>query len=289
MKKAPKRNSAAAKPARRRPKKFTLHIVSDGTGNLAAHMITAILSQFPNVKIDCVFHVFQHSLEKINETTRKFRPGNDIVLHALVDPQLKLAMETACVERDIPHFDLTGSLVQFISDHIGVAPVNELSRLHQVNAGYFQRIEAFEFTAQHDDGLGLQSIEHAEIVIVGVSRVSKSPTSMFLASRGYKVANVSITPTTGFPAELDKVQDRVVAFTVQPKRLHEIRAVRLAASNLHDTSYDSLREVVREVSQANAEYAARGYPVIDITQMTVEQTAATVLETLKIPRKQFVT
>ncbi len=195
-----------------------MHIVSDGTGNLANHMINSIVGQFPEIQFKCVYHVFQDSMDKLNESLNSFSSRKTIVLHALIDPDAKHAVQDECTRRNIPHFDLTGSLVQFVSDHIGVAPANERSRLHQVNAGYFHRIEAMEFTAQHDDGLGISTIHHADIVLIGISRVSKSPTASFLAAQGYKTANASITPVSGFPKAIRKVKRKTADLTMQPKR-----------------------------------------------------------------------
>jgi regulator of PEP synthase PpsR (kinase-PPPase family) len=281
--KSAKTNRAPAKAKQRKKKTksvHTLHIVSDGTGFLAGHMITAILSQFPDVEFKSNYHVLQDSLKKLEVTVESFGSRKTLVLHALVDPEAKCFVQNECVKRKIPHYDLTGSLVQFVSDHIRVAPANEFARLHQVNTGYFQRVEALEFTSQHDDGLGIETIHEADIVLVGVSRVSKSPTAMFLAAQGFKTANVSITPVAGFPKELNKVKKRVVALTMQPKRLQEIRTARLANWNMESMSYDNLRDVIIEVQTVNVEFRKRRYPIVDITQMTIELTAATVLDLL---------
>jgi [pyruvate, water dikinase]-phosphate phosphotransferase / [pyruvate, water dikinase] kinase len=279
--------SLSKKPPAFRPLQsttYTLDIVSDATGGLARHMITAVLTQFRDLKINQVFHIFKRGPDDVRKTINSFKKGNHLVLYALLNPESKHALGEACTEMNIPHFDLTGSLVQFIMDHTGAKPVNELALLHQTNEGYFQRIDAMEFTAQHDDGLGLSSLDKADMVIVGLSRVSKSPTSTYLSSLGYKVANISITPETGYPAELDAVADKVVAFTLQPRRLYQIRCKRfedtareIEEKHLQDLPYYNLRHIIREVMDSEAEYKRRGYPIINITDMTVEETAARIL------------
>ena len=134
---------------------------------------------------------------------------------------------------------------------------------------------------EHDDGLGLGTLRDADVVIVGVSRVSKSPTSLYLASRGFKVANVSIAPETGFPKELARIsKKKIVAFTTQPKRLHEIRTERAKRMGSEGTSYHDLSGVIAEVMAAEAEYRKRGYAMIDVTHLTIEQTAAQIVEAL---------
>ncbi len=273
---------------------YTLHLISDATGSLANHTINAVLTQFPGLKVKQIYHVFQDRRDEIEKTIRSFGRRNHLVFFALLDPESKAAIHVACVEKKIPHFDLTGSLVQFISDHTGVLPVNQLARLHQTDSGYFHRISAMEFTARHDDSRGLQTLEQADLVIVGLSRVSKSPASIYLGSLGYKVANVSITRETGFPDELKKVRKKIIAFTVQPKRLHEIRHKRFedyekyaAEKHLADLPYYDLRSVVEEVVFAEREYRKRGYPVLDITRMTIEEIAANVLRLLGTKRKDL--
>ncbi len=271
-------------------KGYKLHVVSDATGSLASHLINAILTQFPDVKIKQVYHTFADSHAKIGDVIRRFGQARVLVLHSLVDPDAKRAIEEACAGRSIPHFDLTGSLVQFLSDHTGVQPVNQLSRLHRVDAGYFQRVEAMEYTMQHDDGRGLETLREADVVIVGLSRVSKTPTSTFLGAKGYKVANVSITRETGFPAELAKVKTKIVALTIQPRALSRIRGERLVEFGVEEpTAYAKLRSVIEEVMWAQEQYRARGYPVLDISDLTVEQIGANVLKLRKLrkPHQAF--
>jgi regulator of PEP synthase PpsR (kinase-PPPase family) len=273
---------------------YTLHIVSDATGSLASHMINAVLTQFPGLQFTQVYHIFKQQARDIQQTVDSFRRRNHIVFYGLINTESKKLIEAACEKLRIPRFDLTGSLVQFIADHTGVAPVNELSRLHETNEGYFKRIEAMEFTAQHDDGRRLETILLADLVIVGLSRVSKSPTSTYLGSMGYKVANVSIAPETGFPEELRRVKRRTVAFTMQPRALHGIRFKRfegfhraLRDKGLGPLHYYDMRSIVEEVVYAEREYRKRGYPIVDITGRTVEEIAATVLRLLHIPGKRL--
>ncbi len=276
---------------------YTVHLISDATGTLARHVVNAVLTQFPRLRVRPLFHVFQNRKDEVERTIRTFRRRHHLVFFALLDPECKQLIHDACVRMKIPHLDLTGSIVQFISDHTHTRPANELARLHQTDAGYFQRVAAMDFTARHDDGRGLDTLQQADVVIVGVSRVSKSPSAIYLSSMGYRVANVSITPETGFPKELARVRAKIVAFTIQPRRLQEIRQQRLSAyqqaaalrglSGLSDPSYCDLRSVVREVAQADAEYRRRGYPILDVTNLTVEEVAASVLRLLGTHRKDL--
>jgi regulator of PEP synthase PpsR (kinase-PPPase family) len=273
---------------------YTLHIISDATGTLARSVISAVLTQFPDLQARQIYHVFARGKEEVEKAVQSFGKRNNIVFYALLDPEAKQAINVACVTRKIPHHDLTGSLVQFISDHTGVLPVNKLGRLHQADTDYMERLEAMKFAAQHDDSLRLDTIDQADVVIVGLSRLSKSPTAMYMGSLGYKVANVSIAPETGFPKPLEAVKKRIVAFTIQPKLLRDIRLKRLkdyrpptAADGIHTLKYVDQRAVIREVMNAEREYIKRDYPVLDITGMTIEEITANVLRLLGTRRKNM--
>ena len=270
---------------------YTLHIVSDATGALANHMINAVLTQFPDLETRQVYHIFNNRKDEIEKTIRAFKPRNTLVFYALLDEDSKQAIHVACVRMKIPHYDLTNSLVQFIMDHTGVLPVNDLSRLHRTDAGYLGRLEAMKFAAQHDDGQRLESLGEADIVIVGLSRLSKTPTAMYMGSLGVKVANVPITCETGFPRELNKVRKKIVALTIQPHLLSEIRGnrftqyrERLGEGDAALFRYCNVRSVAEEIQYAEGEYKKRGYPVIDITRMTVEEIAASILR-VRGPRR----
>jgi regulator of PEP synthase PpsR (kinase-PPPase family) len=254
---------------------YTIHLVAAATGELLSGLVSVAMTQFPKTEFDVVSHPLQNSIEKLEATLDNLSGDHPIVLHALADESAKLLVRNKCVVRRISQFDATGPLVNFISACVGVLPVNDVSRLHQLNSAYQSRIEAMEFALKHDDSLGLSSLQEADIVIIGVSRVSKSPTTLYLASRGCKAANVSISPETGFPEELEEIsQDKIVALTIQPKLLHEIRSDRAKRLRTEGSDYENLKSVIREVMAAEAEYRRRGYPIIDVTTLTIEQTIA---------------
>lgn len=284
---------SAAKQSGKTP--YTLHIVSDATGSLANHMINAVLTQFPDLETRQVYHIFNNRPDEIEKTIRAFKPRNTLVFYALLDEGSKQAIHVACVRMKIPHYDLTNSLVQFIMDHTGVLPVKDLSRLHRADAGYLGRLEAMKFAAQHDDGQRLESLRDADVVIVGLSRLSKTPTAMYMGSLGVKVANVPVTRETGFPRELNKVRKKIVALTIQPHLLSEIRGKRLTRyrerlgeSDPAHFRYCNVQSVSEEIEYAEREYRKRGYPVIDITRMTVEEISASILK-LRGPRRADMT
>jgi [pyruvate, water dikinase]-phosphate phosphotransferase / [pyruvate, water dikinase] kinase len=267
-------------PARDR---YTMHLLAASTGELLSGLAAVAVSQFPDVAFDVVAHPLHDDLEKLQATLTRLSGERRIVLHALADQAAKELVRNKCVVERIPHFDATGPLFHFLADAVGAVPQNDVTRLHRLDATYRRRIEAMDFTLEHDDSLGLGTLREADIVIVGVSRVSKSPTALYLGSRGFKVANVSVASATGFPPVLAKIsKKKVVALTTQPKRLQEIRTERARRMGSPGTEYDDLKGIIAELMAAEAEYRRRGYAMIDVTHMTIEQTAARILEALKL-------
>lgn len=262
---------------------YTMHLIAAATGELLSGLAAVAVSQFPGITFEVISHPLQDDLEKLQTTLTKISGQRPLVLHALADQAAKELVRSSCVVRRIPHFDATGPLFHFLADSVGAVPQNDVSRLHRLDGAYRRRIEAIDFTLEHDDSLGLDTLREADIVIVGVSRVSKSPTALYLGSRGFKVANVSIAPGTNFPPALARIsKKRVAAFTTQPKRLHEIRVERAKRMGSAGTDYDDLDRIIAEVMAAETEYRKRGYAVIDVTHLTIEQMAAHILEALKL-------
>jgi regulator of PEP synthase PpsR (kinase-PPPase family) len=265
------------------PNTVTLHLIAGATGDLLHRLVSVGATQFSGVEFELVSHPMKDDLKKLQQALDRLTGRRPVVIHALPEDKAKQLVRSVCVAQRIPHFDATGPLLNFLADCVGSLPDNDLSRLHRFDATYQKRIEAMEFALEHDDSLGLATLQEADIVIVGVSRVSKSPTTLYLSSRGFKVANVSISPQTGFPELLSQIdQKKIVAFTTQPKRLQAIRSERLKRAGVASSEYDDLRAVIREVMDAEGEYRARGYNVIDVTDLTIEQTAAKILEKLKL-------
>lgn len=263
--------------------KYTIHLISGSTGDLLYRLATVAATQFSEIEFDIVPHPLADTFETVEEILNGIKGPREIVVHGLPDVSAKQLVRTVCVGKRIPHFDATGPLFDFLADCVGQLADNDLSRLHRMDGAYQRRIEAMEFAVEHDDNLGIATLGKAEIVLVGLSRVSKSPTMLFLASRGYKVANVAISPETGFPKELSQVsKKKIVALTMQPKRLHAIRVERMKTAGAPGTDYDDLQNVIRELMDFETECRKRGYPLIDATNMTIEQTSAHVLKVLKL-------
>jgi regulator of PEP synthase PpsR (kinase-PPPase family) len=168
--------------------------------------------------------------------------------------------------------------VQFLAKESGISPDADYRRLHDVDDAYHRRISALEFTLEHDDGLGLDTLADADIVLVGVSRTSKTPTSIYLAQQGYCVANVALAQEVEPPQQLLKLSPRkVVAFVIDPQQLAEIRTRRQTGWRMANTSYNDPEHVRAEMAWARRFYARQGWPVLDVTDQAIEETAARIL------------
>ena len=277
-----KRN--AAKPRKREKQ---IHVLTDGTGGLPRHTLAVLLSQFPELKKPPKYHVFCSSVDKIEQVFADEIKRSSIVFHSLTDPKAKVAVTELAEAKRCPTFDLTGAVVEFLAKASGTEPINDFDLVHAQTSDYFDRIDAWEYTMQHDDSRRLDSIDKAEVVLLGISRVSKTPTSAYLGWLGHKVANVSFAPECGIPKEIKKCKRKVIALTMQPKQLSEIRSRRMQVNGFADVladdpngeiRYAGLRDTIRECMRAERVYRDLGVPVIDVTDSTVEETAARVIE-----------
>ncbi len=285
-----KRPSGGTKTRRPRESGFSssnepipLYILSDSTGNLAQHMLTAILTQFPPDRFALYRQNFLQSdmlLQRALEQVAK-KPG--LVFHAVVSPAAKKMIADHCAKLGLACHDLTGQTVDFLIRESGVQPQPDHSRLHDVSHEYHQRIKALEFTLEHDDGLGVDTIHQADIVLVGVSRTSKTPTSIYLAQQGYRVANVSLALGVEPPRQLMQLTSRnVIGLTIEPHHLVEIRTNRQVQWRMTDTSYNDEDSVAREITWSRRLFASAGWPVLDVTGRAVEETAARIINILNL-------
>lgn len=265
--------------------RLPLHVMSDSTGNLAQHMLTAFLTQFPEDAFSLRRHNFLQTEQALRQAMEIVTQAGGAVMHAFVSPRFKKITEEICQQAKIPCCDLTGQLVEFLWHQSGVQPVPNLRRLHDTSAEYHQRIKALEFTLEHDDGLGLETLHGADIVLAGVSRTSKTPTSIYLAQQGYNVANVSLALEVQPPAALLAMnRQRVVGLVIDPNQLVEIRTNRQVSWRMSDTSYNSTDHVAREVAWCRQLFNRQGWHVLDVTDQAVEETAGRIVDLLQVRR-----
>ena len=263
------------------PGRRPIYVLSDSTGNLGRHMLTAMLTQFPPDAFRLEMRSFVRSPEQIAAAMEHVKADPGMVFHGMLDASHKRRIAEACQKIGVGVCDLTGTIVNFIAEQSGLTPRQDYELLHHVDETYHHRIRALEFTLEHDDALGLDSIGQADIVLAGVSRTSKTPTSVYLAQLGYRVANVALAMQVEPPRQLlELTQRKVVGLVIEPRTLAEIRARRQQAWRMEPTAYTDPREVAREVNWSRELFLRQKWPILDVTTQAVEETAARIVHAL---------
>lgn len=257
-----------------------LYILSDATGETVERVVRAALSQFRDVEIKLHRYTRLRSEAEISEAVSAAvsRPG--LVIYTLVNPELAQYLRNEAEAQGLETVDLISPLLYKLSDLLGVPPQKEPGLMYQINSEYHKRVEAVNFTVKQDDGQELRDLFKADMVLVGVSRTSKTPLSMYLAHKGYKVANVPLVKGVAPPGELDEIaQCRVAGLIIDPKRLVELRSARLR--NLRQSprsSYADYEEVVSELEWCRQIFCRHPeWTIIDVTNKSVEESAAEIL------------
>ena len=256
-----------------------LHLVSDSTGETLETIAKAALAQFDAVETVKHFWPLVRSgghLERIFADIVK-NPG--LVLFTLVNPDMRRTLENKCRASGLPALAPLDLVTNQLSEMLGQTAQARPGGQHMLDAAYFARVEAIHYTMAHDDGIAPEGWEEADIVLAGVSRSSKTPTSIYLANRGYRVANIPIVPESPPPALLYALTNPlVVGLTTSPDRLVAVRRNRLSAlGEDRTTAYADADAVKAEIAYARRMFADNGWPVIDVTRRSIEETAAAVI------------
>nr|QFR35789.1 pyruvate, phosphate dikinase regulatory protein [Jansenella griffithiana] len=259
-----------------------IYMVSDGTGWTAEHSVNAALGQFEHCLVDRGCAVNTHLFSGVIKQAAK---EGALVLYTLADPSMAEATKKACDFWGVPSTDVLRPTVEAIASHIGVAPSgiprSSPSRQGQLTEDYFRRIDAIDFTIKQDDGAQPQNLNRADIVLVGVSRTGKTPLSIYLAQKGYKVANVPIVMGVNLPTSLFEVnQDKIFGLTINPVVLQAIRKARAKTLGFdgHKSNYAEMQHVRQELDHAKQIFAQNPmWPVIEVTGKAIEETAAVVV------------
>ena len=254
-----------------------LHIVSDSTGETAARLVLALEAQFPDLLFDEVRHPRVESIEDLALAVARARGRPAVMVYTLVEPGLRDEMRRQCRRARVHYCDLLGHPIESISRVAGVAARMEPGVRAPLDQTYFKRIEAIEFAVRYDDGIG-GGLDEADIVLVGVSRTSKTPLSIYLGYLGHKAANVPIVRGVDPPAhlfEIDRV--KIVGLTIDPERLVEIREERVRSMGGPRRRYADLEVVFEELEDATRIHRRLRCPVIDVSDLSVEETAMRII------------
>ena len=266
---------------------FHFHLVSDATGETLVAVARAAASQY--AAIASVEHVYPlvRSVRQLERVLDEIQSEPGIVLYTLVEPELIDMLESRCGDLGCPCLSVLAPVFQLLQSYLGAEQANTPGAQHALNAGYFKRIEALNYTMAHDDGQEAGDLGEADVVLLGVSRTSKTPTSIYLANRGVKTANIPLVPNLPPPHGLDKLTGPlVVGLVASPERIVAMRHNRIlglegqAPGVLGDGSYVDPEAVASEVMLSRRFCARHGWPTIDVTRRSIEETAASVIAML---------
>jgi len=265
---------------------FHVHLVSDSTGETLNAMARAVCARFENVLPIEHYYALVRSPRQLERALADIEEAPGVVMHTIVDDTLRTALEEGCRRLDMPCIAALDPLVSALSRYLGAALTRRVGAQHALDTDYFNRMDALNYAIGHDDGQGGQELDQADVVLVGVSRTSKTPTCIYLAHRGIRAANFPLVPGRPIPEALTRLSSAlVVGLTVSPDRLIQIRRNRLLSlKESRDTAYTDIEAVREEVVQARRLYERQGWPVIDVTRRSVEETAAAVLNLLQSNR-----
>lgn len=256
-----------------------LHLLSDSTGETLENIAKAALAQFDDVEVLRHFWPMVRSETHLERILGEIAQNPGLVIFTLVNPEIRRTLETRCRAIGLPAVAPLDPVNHALSSMLGQEMKARPGRQHTLDAAYFARVDAIQFTIAHDDGVNWENWEEADIVLAGVSRTSKTPTSIYLANRGFKVANIPIVPESPPPTTLFGLRHpMVVGLTTSPERLIQVRRNRLLSLNQqNETSYVEHEAVQREVAYARRMFADNGWPVIDVTRRSIEETAAAII------------
>jgi len=261
-----------------------IDVLSDSTGETAEKVVRAAMLQFPHSGAHIRVHTRVRTKEAVRPILERAANENALIVFTVVSPELREYIHAASYELKVEALDLIGSLIGKLSTFLDRQPINMPSGMLPLSDEYFRRIEAVEFTVKSDDGKEPRNFKKADLVLVGVSRTSKTPLSTILAQRGLKVANLPLVLGVATPPELEEAsQERIVGLTIGLDPLVEIRKARLKQLGLSvDASYGLRDQVKEELEYAQRIFRAHpSWPVIDVTGRAIEETAVIILESLK--------
>jgi regulator of PEP synthase PpsR (kinase-PPPase family) len=265
------------------PSYFHLHLISDATGETLITVARAAAAQYAKVMPVEHVHPLVRTQKQLDRVLAELDESPGIVLYTLLEDNLVKKIEDKCSELGLPCLSILGPVLHLFQSYLGGETTHKVGAQHTLNAEYFRRIDALNYTMMHDDGQLYDDLEEADVVLVGVSRTSKTPTSIYLANRGIKTANVPMVPGVPLPANVEQLQrPLVVGLFATPERIVQIRQNRLLGLKVErdNDQYIDRQAVAEEVAASRRLCAKHNWPLIDVSRRSIEETAAAVLALL---------
>ena len=270
---------------------YQIYLISDSTGETLDRIFMALKAQFKNFKYNTNQFSFTRTENQVSQILEKAKNENSIVLYTIVDSKLAKFLTEESEIKNIPCFGVLGDLILNFSKILHQKASHVPSGQHVLDEEYYDRVEAIQFSMKHDDGNLSDDIFKSDIILLGVSRTSKTPTSIYLANRGYKTSNIPIVNENSIPDFLRKEPSSIcaVGLTTDPKRLFDLRRNRMnSLKEKNETEYTNLEDIIKELDYAKKTFKKFNWPIIDVTRKSVEETAASIIKIYEIKNKKNV-
>ena len=269
--------------------KYNVYLVSDSTGETLDRIFLSLKSQFANFDYEKKEFAFIRTEQQIDKIIKEcIELENSLILYTIVETKLAKYISNQSEKNNVPCFGILGNLILSFSKLLNQKAIHKPSAQHVLDDDYYKRIEAIQYTMSHDDGKKVDELSSADVILLGVSRTSKTPTSIYLANRGYKTINIPLILDQKVPEELTSNSKAcIVGLVADPERLADIRRNRVAIMNDHKLKdYTDLDFIKKEVNESKILFKKNNWPIIDVTRRSVEETAASILKIIEIKKNK---
>ena len=269
--------------------KYNVYLVSDSTGETLDRIFLSLKSQFANFDYEKKEFAFIRTEQQIDKIIKEcIKLENSLILYTIVETKLAKYISNQSEKNNVPCFGILGNLILSFSKLLNQKAIHKPSAQHVLDDDYYKRIEAIQYTMSHDDGKKVDDLSNADVILLGVSRTSKTPTSIYLANRGYKTINIPLILDQKVPEELmSNSKACVVGLVADPERLSDIRRNRVAIMKDHKIKeYTDLDFIKKEVNESKILFKKNNWPIIDVTRRSVEETAASILKIIEIKKNK---
>ncbi len=270
--------------------KYNVYLISDSTGETLDRIFLSLQSQFKNFKYEKKEFFFVRTEQQVDKIIKELSTGeNPIILYTIVETKLAKYLAKKSEQVNIPCFGVLGNLILAFSKLLNQKAIHKPSAQHVLDDDYYKRIEAIQFTMSHDDGKRTEDLSNSDVVLLGVSRTSKTPTSIYLANRGYKTTNIPLVPNQDIPVDLTNKNFKscVIGLFADPGRLSDIRRNRVALmQESRSTNYTDINSIKKEVEDSKNLFKKYSWPTIDVTRKSVEETAASIIKIIEIKKNK---
>ncbi len=270
--------------------KYNVYLISDSTGETLDRIFLSLQSQFKNFEYQKKEFFFVRTQQQVDKIVNEGIEGdNPIILYTIVETKLAKYLSKKSEEANVPCFGVLGSLILAFSKLLNQKAIHKPSAQHVLDEDYYKRIEAIQFTMSHDDGKKTEDLSNSDIILLGVSRTSKTPTSIYLANRGFKTTNIPLVPNQDIPSILktENIKSCIIGLIADPERLLDIRRNRVALMQENRlSSYTDISSIKKEVDDSKNLFRKYNWPTIDVTRKSVEETAASIIKIIEIQKNK---